>query len=441
MSSSSRRLYFVLGAGALLGLGHGPARADNWELLPRIEGGGTYSDNYRLSETPADKVQVYGPYVDAQLAADLISQTSKLEIVPRVHSTFYPTDHADQSTDGYLTIDGEHRGLRSDFAGIAEYADETVIYSELPPATFPGVALGQPTTGVSGRVSVRNRRRYGRAIPKYSYDLTQRLHLKLNANLEHVAYDKSEIQQIGYNSYTGGAGFGYDVTQRSVLTLMGVGSHFVPQTGDNNTNNYGFNLEWDLQQSQIARFYARLGVNRTRANMTSTTVTTTQTPEGPTIVTRTTTTTTKGIVESTGVTGGVGVDLRYQVTEVTLDAIRALTPSAEGAVVVDEELRFRALHAFRPRFSGFVGARGMRLRGVSNQQGLAVQGEDYATAEAGFDYQITRSYRIEGAYDFIWQRFPGEPTASSNAVRLSIIYQPLSRYEPLPELTGIPQER
>ena len=440
MSSSCRKLYVALGAGALLGLGHSAARADNWEFLPRLEGGGTYNDNYRLSETPAGKVQVYGPYIDAQFAADLLSPTSKLEIVPRVHSTFFPTDHADQSTDGYLTIDGDKKTLRSDFSGIAEYGNETVIYSELPAATFPGVALGQPTTGVSGRVSVRNRRRYERALPKYQFDFTQRTHLDLNADLEHVSYDQALIEEVGYTSYTGGAGIGFDVSPRSVFTVMGVGSHFVPQTGGSNTNNYGVNAEWDLRQSQIAQFYARLGVNQTRANVPITTVAIAQTTVGRRTVTTTTTTTTNSTVSSTGVVGGIGVDLRYQVTEVTIDAMRALTPSAEGAVVVDDEVRFRVLHAFEPRFSGFLGLRGMRLRGVSNQQGLNVQGEDYATAEGGVDYQITQSYRLEAAYDFTWQRFPGEPTASSNAVRLAIIYQPLSRYEPLPEMTGIPQE-
>jgi hypothetical protein len=441
MSSSCRKLYVALGAGALLGLGHGPARADNWELLPRIEGGGMWNDNYRLSQTPADKIEVYGPYIDAQLAADLLSPTSKLDIVPRVRATYFPSDKADQSTDGYLTVDGEHKTLRSEFTGLAQYSDETVIYSELPPATFPGAALGQPTTGVSGRVSVRNRRQYGRVIPKYKYDLTQRTHLNLNADVEHASFDKAVIQQIGYTSYTGGLGLGFDVSPRSVISLMAVGSHFIPQTGDTTTNNLGGNLEWDLRSSQIAQFYARLGVNETRADVTTTTVTTTQTVVDLRPVTQTTTTTSKTKVSSTGFTGGIGVDLRYQITEITIDAMQALTPSAEGAVVIDDEVRFRVLHAFRPRFSGFLGARGMRLRGVSNTLGLAVQGQDYAAAEAGFDYQITQNYRLEGAYDFTWQRFPGEPTASSNAVRLAIIYQPLSRYEPLPEFTGIPQER
>ena len=101
MSSSSRRLCAVLGAGALLGL-TAKAQADSWNLVPRIEVGGTYNDNDRLAQSSADKVQVYGPYVDAQLDASRVTQVSKIEIVPRVHSTYYPSDTADQSTDGPL---------------------------------------------------------------------------------------------------------------------------------------------------------------------------------------------------------------------------------------------------------------------------------------------------------------------------------------------------
>ncbi|MGH7106433.1 MAG: hypothetical protein ACREFT_07990, partial [Acetobacteraceae bacterium] len=397
----------LLGAGALLGLTAG-ARADNWELLPRIEAGATYNDNYRLADTPVGKVDVYGPYIDAQLSADLLSATSKLDIVPRVHSTFFPADHADQSTDEYLDVTGEHRTLRSLFTGIAQYANQTVIYSELPPATFPGVTLGEPTTGVSGRVGVRNRQQLERAVPRYQYDLTQRMHLNVNADVERVSYDKSVIQEIGYTNYAGGAGLGFDVSPRSVVTVSGMGARFVPQAGGgNDATTYGAQAEWDLRETQIAHFYARLGVNRNNAQAT-TTDTFISGPPGRTVTPVTTT----HAVSSTGVTGGIGVDLRYQITEITVDLLRAVTPSSQGAVLEDEELRFRALHAFQPRFSGFVGVRGMRLRGLSNSYGATVDGEDYVTAEAGFDYQITQSYRIEGAYDYIWQRFVGTPNAS-----------------------------
>ncbi len=421
MSSSYRRLYAAIGAGAIIGLA--PAsRAANWEILPRLEVGGIWNDNYRLADVPEQELKVYGPYIDAQLAMDLNSPTSKLDIVPRVRWNNFPTDHTDQSTDGFLDIDGEHKTLRSDFLGVVQFSDQEVFYSDYLPATFPGLALGQATTAPSGRITVTTRQKLVRAAPQYKYDFTQRAHLALNADVEHADYQQSQVEQIGYTSYTGSAGIGFDVSPRSIFTVTGLGTHFAPQTGGSNTNDYGAQVEWDLQQSQIATFYARLGGERSQA----------QTPIGT--------------VSNNGVTGGAGVDLRYQVTEVTIDVVRSLIPTSQGVMMTDQELRFRILHAFYPKFSGFVGARGMRLSGAAIHtvlnQTVSASNEDYATAEAGVDYQISQNYRIEGAYNFAWQRFAGTPTATSNAVRLAIIYQPLSRYEPLPEFTGIPpQER
>ena len=442
MSSSCRRLYVAIGAGAIIGLTPG-VRADNWEFVPRIEGGGTYNDNYRLAENSADKLRVYGPYIDASLNAQIVGPSgSKFQIIPRVHSTFFPTDHADQSTDGYLNFDGEYKTLRSDFNAIGQYANETVIYSELLPATFPGLALGQVVAAQTGRVSLRNREQLGSFRPSYIYDLTQRLHLNLGGEYDRASFNHGAIQQVGYSNYMGTAGLGFDVSERSVFTVTGFGSRFLPEEGGHDTSTYGLNLQWDLRESQIAQYYARVGANRSRADATFTTVTTTTEP-GPrrTVVNVTTTTTTNETVATSGITGGVGMDLRYEVTEVRLDLLRSLTPSDAGAQVISNEARFRVLHAFEPRFSGFAGLRAVQVRGSSSRVGLTIQGEDYVAAETGLDYQITQNYRVEGTYYYTWQRFQGEPTANSNAVALAIIYQPLSRYEPLPELTGIPQER
>lgn len=417
MSSSCRKLYVALGAGALLSLGHGSAYADNWEMLPRIEGGGIFNDNYRLAEGSADKLQVYGPYIDAQLDAQLVSPNSKLQIVPRVHATYFPTDHEDQSTDGYLDVDDDYKTLRSEFTGVLQYSNQTVIYSELLPATFPGVALGQVVGGASGRVSINNREQLVRAVPSYTYDMTQRVHLNLGGEYDHASFSKSVVSQVGYDNYTAVGGLGFDVSPRSVLTVSGVGSRFLPQDIGHNTNTYGAQLQWDLQETQVSHFYARVGANRIAAQ------------------------TAVGTVNENGITGGVGVELRYQITEFTIDALRALSPSDAGAVVVNNELRFRVLRALSPRFSGYLGVRGIQQRGSSEKPGLTIQGEDYIAAETGFAYQFTQSVRLEGKYYYTWQRFQGEPNADSNAVTLAIIYQPLSRYEPLPELMGIPQER
>ncbi|HEV2269452.1 MAG TPA: hypothetical protein VGR92_08345 [Steroidobacteraceae bacterium] len=441
MSSSCRRLYMALGAGALIGLGPGYSNADNWEVLPRIETGGTYNNNYRMADTSAQELAVYGPYIDMSFDAEYVSQVSKFQIIPRVRSDYFPTDHADRSTDGYLDLDWDYTTQRSHFNFIATYANETVIYSELLPAAFPGVALGQVVGGESGIVSFHDREQLVHVAPNFTYDFTQRTHLNLQAAYDHASFNESQVPQIGYDNYSGQAGLAFNVSQLSTLSLNAVGSRFQPQSGGLDTTTYGVNVQWDWVRSQIAHFYARVGDNRSKAS-TGGTVTVTQfsgVPGVPPTVTQVTTT--GSDVTTNGVTGGIGVDLRYQVTEVTIDFLRALSPSDEGAQVVSDEGRIRVLHAFEPRFSGFLAARGIRLRGSSGQPGLSITGEDYVAAEAGVDYQFTESFRVETKYDFIYQRFQGTPSATSNAVGLAFIYQPLSRFEPLPEFTGIPRER
>ncbi|MGH8295015.1 MAG: hypothetical protein ACRETZ_05905 [Steroidobacteraceae bacterium] len=415
MSSSYRKLYVILGAGALLGAGSGVCGAANWEFLPRLEGGATYNDNYRMSEIAAEKQMVYGPYIDAQLAADLISPRGHLDIVPRVVSNYYPNDTSDNATDEYLDLDGDYAGLRSDLKGIAEYYDATTIVSELPPATFPGVNLGQVTAGATGRVSFRNREQFARIAPEYLYDMTERTHLDLQADYQHASFGKSLIHQFGYQNYTGRAGVLFDVTPRSELSVKGVYSRFVPQAGSD-TDRYGVDLEWDLRNSQIMHSYVRFGANHLAA----------QTPQGT--------------MSSNGFTGGAGVEWDFQVTQVVIDVLRSLSPSDAGSVITNDEARFRLLHAFEPRFSGFIGARALRVRGASDQPGFTIQGEDYVTGEVGFDYQVSLKFRVEGTYTLTWQRFQAEPSAESNAVGLAFIYQPLSRYQSLPEFTGVPRE-
>lgn len=445
MSSSCRRLYVAIGAGALLGAGQG-AVAANWELVPRLELGLTYNDNYRMANTPADELAVYGPYIDASLDAQLVSPTSKLDFVPRVRSDDFPPDHADQSTDGYLDIDWDTRTQRSDFSGIANYSNQSVVYSELLPATFPGVALGQPASGVSGLVSFRNREEMEHVAPDFTYDLTQRMHLDLQAMYERASFQSASVvqgaslAQVGYDDYSGQAGLLFNVSPLSSLSVNAVGMRFAPQEGGHDTTTYGVNVQWNLTESQVTHFYARIGDNRSRADVaTTTTVISPPLRRGrPPTVTQVTT---AGTVVSNGVTGGIGVELRYQITEVTLDLVRSLSPSDLGAQVIGNELRFRVLHAFRPRLSGFFAARALRIRGSASQGALAVSGEDYATAEAGMQYQLTQSFRLQANYTYIWQRYPGTSAATSNGVALAFIYQPLSRYQPLPELIGIPQER
>jgi len=392
----------------------GAANAANWDYNPRLELSGVYNDNFRLAEDAQGKVTAAGAVLDAQLAMRSLSQTNELSFTPHVRTSIYPDDHDDQSTDGYFDIKGEHKTQKADLAIVGQYANESVIYSDLLPANFSGVGLGEIVGTGSNRVTVTDRRKFYRVAPSMTYDFTQREHFLANLEYENASFSKNDVfQQIGYKDYDGSIGMGFDVTQRSNVAVTVNGNRFMPDLGGD-TTSYGLSSQWNWRRSQVQQFYVRAGATRSQADA----------PGG-------------GTISNTSFVGGAGVSWTYQVTKYVADILRGVSPSSSGAVVNHTEARFAAIRAFTPRLSGNVGVRAIRLRGAA----VLVQGSDYAAATAGFQFQATRNYRIAGEYDYTWLRFQDEPRANANAATLSIIYQPLSRFEPLPDLNGVPPLR
>ena len=389
------------------------AHCANWDFNPRIEVGGLYNDNYRLAQDAPDQVHAGGALLDASVGMRLLTQRSEISIVPKVTSNYFPDDTRDDSTNGYLDLKANTRTLKAAYGVTVQYANEEVIFSELLPGTFPGVELGQIVGSQSGRVNVLNRRELESVVPTMSYDFSPRYHLNLDADYLHAAYAKNLFEESGFQNFQVQAGLSYDISQQSTLTGRFIGSRYEPNGGIEPTNGYGAQAELAFHPTQIIRYYFRLGALRSQAQING------------------------GSVANTSLTGGAGITWTYRITQLVLDGLQGVAPSAAGAVQNHTEVRFRVIRALRPRLSGFVGARAIRLRGTVGGA-FAIQGSDYAAATTGLEYQLTRSYRLAGEYDYTWQRFQNEPHAASNAFTLSVIYQPLSRYQPLPELNGLP---
>jgi hypothetical protein len=422
----------------------GTARAGNWDFEPRIELGGEYNDNYRLAESGTPKIPAYGALADVAMGFAWIDQRSEFDVVPRVHSSVFPDDHEDQSTDGYLNIGGNYHFLRGTFSGTASYANETVISSELLPADFQGVSLGQIVGEGTGRISIHNRRKLEQVAPKFTFDFTPRYHLLTTAVFETASYtnnlasaglttaQQQQYVQIGFKNVYGSAGLQYDITQRQDIIFKVLGADFMPDhatvlgagstatpinSNTTDTQRYGGEAQWDAKPNDVMQTYVRLGVSEVHAN-----------------------TAVDGVINKTLLVGGAGVVWTYQLSQYIVDAVRDLSPSAAGAVIQQDEFRFRLLHALQPRLYGVLAARYVRVRGASNTI-LGIQGSDYTAASASLQYQLTTNYRLATEYDYTWQKFQGEPYAMSNGISVSIIWQPQSKYRPLPNYNALPLDR
>ena len=237
MSSSFRNGTLLTGA-MLVGVlvAPGKAQASNWDFEPRVELGALYNDNFRLIEHNQPKVQAYGPFADVAMGFSLIDQRSELDIVPRVHSTFFPDDHEDQSTDGYFNVIGNIKTQKASYGGTFMYANETVLSSELLAADFPGVSLGQVQGEANGRVTIHNRRQLEQVAPKMTYDFNPRWHLNLKGMFENASFTNNvtsqqqqpQYVQVGFKDAFIGAGMQYDLTQRQDIVFGLSAAKFMP---------------------------------------------------------------------------------------------------------------------------------------------------------------------------------------------------------------------
>jgi hypothetical protein len=402
MSSSYRNWLVRAAVAAALATGASAAYADAWIFDPRVEVGAVYDDNYRLSSIDAQKIDVTGAAVDAELGMRTESPRSLFGITPRVHSTFFPDASSEEATDYYLAGTAQTRTQRLVSKFDAQFADESVVSSELLSADFPGVGLGQPVSGDTGRVSIRNRRRLVTATPSVSYDWTERRHLTADLQYVDAKFDNNVFEQVGYTSYGATAGILFNTTQRSTVWLQLLGSRFSADNNTPDTDTTGVAVEYRTSSSEITSFYARIGAAHSQRDA-------------------------QGInpsVSTTSFNGGVGAEWRLPTTRFVLDALRSTSPSSAGAVVNRDEVRFRTTHDFTPRFSASLAARGIKTTGLQNSVSSVAE-RKYATGTAGFEWRANRQISLEGAYDYRWQKYQTDPSdAVSNAVTLSVVYQP-----------------
>src|SRR5262245_8681266 len=84
------------------------AGAADYRIEPRVELGGIYNDNYRLSS--ADENAISGAMADAQVRWRAVTPTSEFAITPRIVATYFPDDRNEDDTDEYVTMGFTHNG-------------------------------------------------------------------------------------------------------------------------------------------------------------------------------------------------------------------------------------------------------------------------------------------------------------------------------------------
>lgn len=376
---------------ACLGIG-ADARAAGWYLEPRVEAGYKYSDNYRL-DLPGSEVEVSGALVDALLSLSTVSPRSSFVLTPRVRISYFPGETDQNANDYYLGINFDDKTQRRRAGIRVDLSSEDVVTSELPSASITS-GLGNPDALDSGQTLENNRRDLIEVTPNFSYDLSQRYRLDLDAHYVDANFERSSIGgQLDFSDIGASVALGFVISPRSTVLLRALASRYETTS---KTDGYGGEVEWTTNYSELSKMYVRLGVQKTS-------------PErGP---------------SDTQVLGGLGGRWSSQRNKLFLDLTRSVGPVSAGTVVERHQLRLRLAHDVTERVAWIVSARAFRDEGLEPQSTYPTR--KYAVGEAGVEWRVQRAWSITGTYNYYWQEYANDPTsASANGIVISVVYEP-----------------
>lgn len=370
------------------------ASAANWEIAPRLEAGYLYNDNYRLDQ-PGQEIDVSGAEADAAVTFRTVDPRTNFEVTPRINSTYFPDESDEDSNDYYLNAGFTDITPRRRISIPFNYSQEDVVRSELP--TAEGGELGEPTEpteGDSGRFVQRNRRDFFRLAPSFSYDISQRYRVELDAHYFQADFDNqlSGAQQ-DFSQLGGGAGFGFLTSPRSAILFRALAFQYETTT---TTDAYGGEVEWNTQFSPSSRAYVRLGAQDTKRE--------------------------RGASDTSVIAGACG-QWASQRNTLFLDLTRSVGPVSAGTVVERHQLRLRLEHDVSQRFGLRAGAR--LSRDEELDEGGTYPTREYAIGELGFEWRWLRTLSLVGAYNYRWQEHEDEPSdASASSFMIGIVFEP-----------------
>jgi hypothetical protein len=379
-----------------------PAVATEVVYNPRVEVDGGYDDNANLSGLSSTKIGAGSAGADARLEILADEPNWQWRMTPEARGAYF-ADHTELNSNAeFLSLLGQRTGPRYSFGVYAYGSSQSLLKGYLPTAAL-GAGLGQQEPGATVGNLTTNRQLLGYIAPNYSLQITPRRKLALTASYTDSSYSHNLV--AGYTPYrnaTGSAALVLDATRTGSLALRVLGSQFKPDVGLT-TDTYGFETEWDGHFSATKEYYLRLGVNHSTFSAGGTLTST-------------------GVPKSTNVSGGAGTHWTYQVTEVFVDLMRSVNPTAQGYAVEEDQLRFRLARRFTPRFAGFLGAR-VILDHPFTGATINVPSQHYEYGTAGFEWRLTRAFALVTEADVTHRVYVG-PSARSDAIHIALVYEP-----------------
>jgi hypothetical protein len=264
-----------------------------------------------------------------------------------------------------------------------------------------GVPIGDGIGSDAGSVQEQVRRTRTEVSPFASYQLSQKSSLRLGYSYLGLDYDKETATGLD-DSTTQAVTLDLmnRVTQRDVARIGFGAARFDPDNNPDSTDAYQFSAGWDRDFSDRVRAGFDVGGQWSeRAGDTNT---------GYLLRLRASRTTDAGVLRA-----------RFA---------HSLQPAGYGDLVESDTLDLTYRVNLSSRLDLNVDGRGYRTRQSSNQSSNDNNERDYVEIGPELTYALFESLRVGGYYHYRWVDRQSEGSATSNAIGLTLTYQPKRQF-------------
>ena len=376
-------------------------QAADWRLDPEFRVGYEIDDNAPLDETPDSTDEIQGYLIEGSVIIGSATERTTFDITPKIRSRNYDEERFD-SDDGFLNLNYNHEGLRSNFRIRGNYSLESVRTAERadadPDVNDPDEIAGDD----SGRGFAFGDRKRLWIFPQWSYNFSEKS--SIAAAIRYTDVDYEDIFPGTYVPFT-------DMRFEASLT-RGFSSrtraYFRASAGriENEFESIGFTSEVDglglsvgieRDLTQTTKFRAEVGIVESELN---------------------------GGASDTDVAYDVNLVRNLETVTFLVQLRRSVNSDGEGRASLRDSFNLSMTKEFSERVRGGLGVRAYTTDQLSSDLN-PFEERDYAQFRAQLSYALSRTFLVEGEYRYthLDRSFSAE-NAKSNSFILWLTWQP-----------------
>jgi hypothetical protein len=386
----------VVGALALSGAASvPPAHAAQTHWQPRFEAGVEQNTNRNLAVDPDQEADVTGYSATAELLYSYVTPRTETRVQPRLRIQNYPDqDDADRS-EQFLDFSTVHQATeRTGYELVARYSREDAFRTELGGAEFDDFDPDDPTEGAEGAaVTGADTRTRAQLRPGFSHKFSELTGVAVSGLAETVRYKSDFADREDFDYFELRTLLTRQHTPRTTWLGGPMVARYETRDGNNQTDDYGFELAVRHQLSELASVGAGTFVRRSDIEIVRE----------------------AEIGTETQTNYGFDVNLlrRTEQGRLRLSAGRSLRPTSGGAMATTDEFRAQYDHDYSARVSMRMAVRALSQESVGAFAGRGSD-RDYARAELSLTRMMTPTVFIRFRYDYTWRDVARDEGSANN---------------------------